>query len=63
MLSEVPNNNDIMHVENIVLNETPNSNDARFAVNNVCLTTMGAQQFSMVAIAIMQKSRLTRNER
>ena len=28
MLNEVPNNNDIMHIENIVLNEAPNSNDA-----------------------------------
>ena len=50
MLSEVLNNNDITHIESIVLNEAPNSNDARCAVNNVCLTTMGAQQFSMAAI-------------
>ena len=50
MLNEVPNNNDVTHVANIVLSETPNSNDAMCVVNNVCLTTMGAQQFSMVAI-------------
>ena len=43
MLNEVPNNDDITHVENIVLNEAPNSNDARCAVNNMRLTTMGAQ--------------------
>ena len=41
-----------------MLNEEPNSNDATLIVNNVCLTTIGAQLLSMVAIikAIMQKS-------
>ena len=46
MLNEVPNNNDIMRVANIVLNEAPNGNDATCIANIVCLTTMGAQQFS-----------------
>ena len=45
MLNEAPNNNDVTHVVSIVLNEAPNSNDAMCVVNNVCLTTMGAQQF------------------
>ena len=49
MLNEVPNNNDDTHVENMV-NKAPNSNDATCVANNVCLTTMGAQQFSMAAI-------------
>ena len=49
MLNEVPNNNDDKHVENMV-NKVPNSNDATRVANNVCLTTMGAQQFSMAAI-------------
>ena len=71
MLNEVPDNNDIMCVANIVLNEVPNSNDAtwieiemNWIESNVPLTIMGAQRFSVAAyIAIMQKSRLTRNER
>ena len=50
MLNEAPNNNDVMHVENIVFNEVPNSNDATRIVNNVRLIAMGAQQFSMAAI-------------
>ena len=62
MLNEIPNNNDDMCVANIVLNEVPNSNDAKRVGNNVRLTAVGAQQFSMVA-TIMQKSRLTRDER
>ena len=65
MLNEVPNNNDAMRIANIVLNEVPNSHDVTCVANNVCLTTMGTQQFSMVAsyIAIMQNSQLTRDER
>ena len=39
MLNEVPNNNDIMHVANIVLTKVPNSYDATHVVNNVHLTT------------------------
>ena len=50
MLNAAPSNNDIMRVANIVLNEAPNSNDAMRVGNNVCLTTMGTQQFSVVAI-------------
>ena len=50
MLNKAPNNNDVMHVANIVLNEAPNSNDTMRIGNNVHLTTMGAQQFSVVAI-------------
>ena len=33
-----------------MLNEAPNSNDTMRIANNVYLTTMGAQQFSMIAI-------------
>ena len=50
MLNKVPNNNDIKHVANIMLNEAPNSNDTMRVRNNVRLTAMGAQQFTMVAI-------------
>ena len=50
MLNEVLNKNDVTRVANIVLNEAPNSNNATCVANNVHLTTMGAQQFSMGAI-------------
>ena len=50
MLNKAPNNNDISHVTNIVLNEVSNSNNAIHETNNLHLTTMGTQQFSMVAI-------------
>ena len=50
MLNKAPNNNNITYVANIMLNEAPNSNDTMHIANNVCLTTMGAQQFSMTAI-------------
>ena len=48
--NEVPNNNDIKCVANIVLNKAPNSNGTTHVANDVCLTTMGGQQFSMAAI-------------
>ena len=59
------NKNDVTRVANMVLNEVPSSYDAMRVGNNVRLTAMGAQQFSMAAIiiAIVQKSRLTRDER
>ena len=50
MLNEVPNNNDVTRVANIVLNEMPNSNDATHIGNSVHLTAMSTQQFSMPAI-------------
>ena len=50
MLNEEPNNNDVMLVANIVLNQVPNSNDATHVGNNVYLTEVDAQQFSMVVI-------------
>ena len=50
MLNKAPNNNDITRVENMVLDKAPNSNDATPVVNNMHLTTMGAQQFSMAAM-------------
>ena len=50
MLHKVPNSNDVTPVTNIVLNKVPNSKDATLIGNNVRLTTMGAQQFSMCAI-------------
>ena len=50
MLDEVPNNNDVTRIANIVLNEAPNSHDATRIGNNVRLTTMDVQQFSMATI-------------
>ena len=50
MLNEVPSNNDVTHVIYIVLNEVPNSNDVMCIANDVFLTTMGTQQFSMAAL-------------
>ena len=50
MLKKAPNNNSVMFIENMVLIEASNSNDATRVVNNLCLTTMGAQQFLMQAI-------------
>ena len=50
MLNEVHNNNDVMHVANMVLNEVPNSNNTMHVGNNGRLTAVGAQQFPMVAI-------------
>ena len=50
MLNEVPINNDIKRVVNIVLNKAPNNNDTTCVGNNVRLTAMGAQQFFMVAM-------------
>ena len=50
MLNKAPNNNDVTHATNIVLNKAPNSKDTTFIGNNVHLTTMDAQQFSMSAI-------------
>ena len=50
MLNKLPYNNNIMCVANIALNEEPKSNDATHVANDVHLTTMGAQQFSMAAI-------------
>ena len=49
-LNETSNNNNVTHVANIVLNGVPNSSDAMRAANNVCLITMGTQQFSMADI-------------
>ena len=60
MLNEVPNSNDVMRIANIMLNEVPNSNDAKCIGNNARLTAIGVLQYY---IAIMQKNRLTRDER
>ena len=46
MLNEVPNNNDITRIANIVLNEVPNSNDTTHIVNIVHLATMSAHNNS-----------------
>ena len=63
-LNKAPNNKDVMWIVNIMLNEASNSNDVTHVVNVVCLTTTGAPQFSMGGyIVIMQKSRLTREEK
>ena len=50
MLNKAPNNNDVKRIAIIVLNEAPNSNAATYVGNNVRLTAVGAQQFSMAAI-------------
>ena len=49
MLNEAPNNNDVTCVANIVLNKASNSNDAMRIGNNVRLTAMDTQQFSVAA--------------
>ena len=49
MLNKAHNNIDVKHVTDIVLNEAPN-NDSTCIGNNVCLTVVDAQQFSMAAI-------------
>ena len=48
MLNEVHDNTNITSVANVILNEVPNSTDATCIANDMYLTTMGAQQFSMV---------------
>ena len=63
VLNEPPNNNDVMRIANIVLNEVTNSNDAMSATNNVCLTTKHTTILNGGYIAIMRKSRLTRDNR
>ena len=50
VLYKVPNNKNVKHIANIMLNKAPNSNDATRVGNNVRLTAVDAQQFSMVAI-------------
>ena len=50
MLNKAPNNNDVKHVANIVLDEAPKSNDSMRIGNNVRLTAAGTQQFSTAAI-------------
>ena len=50
VLNKVPNNNDVTRVANIELNEAPYSNDTMSVGNNVRLTAMGTQHFSMAAI-------------
>ena len=66
VLKEVPNNNDSTRVaNNIMLNEAPNRINAMGVANKVRLITMGAIQFSRAAVylVIIEKSRLTRDER
>ena len=50
MLKKAPNNSDVKRVTNIMLNEAPNSIDAMRIGNNVRLTAIGTQQFSMAAM-------------
>ena len=40
---------DVTRVANVIWNEAPNNNDATHIGNNLHLTTMGTQQFSMAA--------------
>ena len=60
MLNEVPNNNEIAQVANIVLNEAPKSNDTKHIGNSVHFT---ATILNGGYIAIMQKNQLTIDER
>ena len=50
MLNEAPNYNDVKHVANRVLNKAPKSNDTMCIRNNVRLTAIFAQQFSIAAM-------------
>ena len=50
VLNEATNNNDVKCIVNIVSNEVPNSNNATHIGNNVRLTAVGTQQFSIAAI-------------
>ena len=50
VLNEVLNNYNITQVASIMLNKMPNSNDAMCVGNNMRLTAVGVQQFSMAAI-------------
>ena len=43
VLNKAPNNSDVKHVANIMLNEAPNCNSATRVGNNVRLTAVGAQ--------------------
>ena len=63
MLDEAPNNNDIMRITNIVLNEVPYSNDATRVGINVFNCSGHTTILNGDYIAIMQKRRLTRDER
>ena len=47
MLNEVPNNNEFKRVVNILLNEAPNRKNPTRVGNNVRITAVGSQQFSM----------------
>ena len=40
-LNEVPNNNDVTCIANIMLNEAPNSNDATYVGNKSALNCKG----------------------
>ena len=63
MLNEVPHNNDVKRVANIVLNEAPNSNDATRIGNNVRFTAVGAQKFLMaVTLPSRRKATYQRQE-
>ena len=64
MLNKAPSNNDVKRVVNIVFNEVPNSNDATLVGNNVHLTAVGAQQFSIQLYSHhAEKSTYHRDER
>ena len=66
MLNEACNNNDVTHVENMVLSEVPNSSNVMCVTDNVHLTTHHGctTVFNGGYIAgIKQKSQLSRDER
>ena len=56
VLNEPPNNIDVTHIANVVLNEVTNSNDAMSTTNNVRLTTKHTTILNGGYIAIMLKS-------
>ena len=50
MLNEAPDSNDVKCIANIVLTEVPNSDDATHIGNNMRLTAVSTQQFSVATI-------------
>ena len=63
MLYEVPNNNKVIRIANIMLNEAPNSHDTTRIGNNALNCNGRTTILNGGYIAIIQKSRLTRDMR
>ena len=63
MLYEVPNNNNVTRIANIVLNKAPNSHDTTRIGNNAPNCNGRTAIVNGGYIAIIQKSQLTRDKR